>query len=181
MAISAEAVNVLEEEDDNIKSILLKYIDETPGIRYRELLRLTALSNGTLTYHLKMLEDSNCVRVDRHQRRMTRYYAVNVPIEESEVIGYIRSDTTRQIILFILKHDLCTFNEIVEYTKKAPSTVSWHLKRLRNARIILSIIQKEYHLYRVINRELVADVLYKYKESFVDKVVNNYTEIIEEL
>ena len=29
--------------------------------------------------------------------------------------------------------------------------------------------------------ELVSDVIYKYKKSFVDRVVNNYTEMVEEL
>jgi len=40
-------------EEDSIQIILLKHIDEYPGIRYRELLRLTDLSNSVLhiTYH----------------------------------------------------------------------------------------------------------------------------------
>jgi hypothetical protein len=37
------------------------------------------------------------------------------------------------------------------------------------------------HVYKVTNIELVTDVLYKYKESFIDKVVDNYTEIMEDL
>ena len=43
------------EEVFDIKGIILKYIDRVPGIRYRELLRLTSLTNGGLEYHLKIL------------------------------------------------------------------------------------------------------------------------------
>ena len=35
--------------------------------------------------------------------------------------------------------------------------------------------------YQIMSPELVSDVIYKYKKSFVDRVVNNYTEMVEEL
>jgi DNA-binding transcriptional ArsR family regulator len=82
--------------------------------------------------------------------------------------------------LFILERDLCTFNKIIEYTKKAPSTISWHLKRLKDAGII-SVYYGKYQLYKVTNREIVAEVLYKYKESFAARIIDNYTEMIDEL
>jgi hypothetical protein len=44
------------EEIFDIKGIILKYTDRVPGIRYRELLRLTGLVDGTLEYNLETLE-----------------------------------------------------------------------------------------------------------------------------
>jgi DNA-binding transcriptional ArsR family regulator len=85
--------------------------------------------------------------------------------------------------LFILERDLCTFNEIIEYTKKAPSTISWHLKRLKDAGII-SILYNTgrcQRLYKVRDFESITNVLSEYKERFADMIVNNYTEIIEDL
>jgi hypothetical protein len=35
--------------------------------------------------------------------------------------------------------------------------------------------------YQIMNPELVSDVLSKYKESFIDAVVNNYAHMVEEL
>lgn len=169
-----------EKLQDSIQSKLLKHIDEYPGIRYRELLRLTDLVNGVLTYHLSLLERSTQIRVNRSKAKTTRYYPINITPEESEVIGYIRNEPVRRIISFILEHNICTFNEIVDYTNKAPSTISWHLKKLKDAGII-SVQYGQYQLYRVTNREVVAEILYKYRQSFVEQVVDNYTEIIEEL
>ena len=37
------------------------------------------------------------------------------------------------------------------------------------------------NLYQIMNPELVADVLHKYKESFIDAVVNNYMHMVDEL
>src|SRR5215216_7074205 len=160
--------------------LLMKNIEQTPGIRYRELLRLTGLVNGVLSYHLSALERTNLIKVNR-ESRITRYYPVNVSDKESAILKFVRREPIRQILLFILEHDMCTFNEIVDHTGKAPSTVSLHLKRLREAGIIL-IRHGEYHqLYRVVERDLVAEVFSKYTTSFMDKVINNYNEMLEEL
>jgi predicted transcriptional regulator len=167
-------------EPADTKLLLMKHIEQTPGIRYRELLRLTGLVNGVLTYHLAALEKTDVIKVDR-ESRVTRYYPVGVSDKESAILKFVRQEPIRKILLFILEHDMCTFNEVVDHAEKAPSTVSSHLKRLKEARII-SVRHGEYHqLYSVIERDLIAEVLSKYTISFVDKVVDNYTEMLEEL
>ena len=161
------------------RTMLLRQIEENPGIRYRELLKLTGLANGVLTYHLAALEKTDVVKVDR-QSRMTRYYPVSVSDGESAILKFVRHEPVRQIVLFILDNELCTFSEIVDHTKKAPSTVSSHLKRLKEAGIV-SVRYGEYQLYRLASKDLVAEVLSKYRASFADKVVDNYAEMVEEL
>ena len=73
MSITIRSVN----EFDDPKYMLLTHIDNMPGIRYRELLRLTGLSNGVLAHHLSRLEKSSQIRVDRQkENRTTRYYSI---------------------------------------------------------------------------------------------------------
>lgn len=163
------------------KTIILRQIERNPGIRYRELLRLTSLTNGGLQYHLKILERSHKVKVDRHDGRRTRYYPLDIPTSESHILGCVRNNVARQIVFFILEHDLRMFGEVVEHTKKAQSTVSWHLKRLSEAGIISISYGPEYQLYSTVNNNLVKTVLCKYKETFIDKIANAYYEIFEEL
>ena len=178
MLITTRSVN----EFDDPKDILFRHINDMPGIRYRELLRLTGLSNGVLAHHLNGLEKSSQIRVDRQkENKTTRYYSIKIPTQESDILRHLRNNVPRQIIKLILEHDLCTFNEIVEHLKKASSTTSWHLKRLKEAGIISVKYVDGCHLYQIMNPVLMSDVLYKYKESFIDAVVNNYTHMIEEL
>jgi predicted transcriptional regulator len=161
------------------RTMLLRRIEENPGIRYRELLRMTGLVNGVLTYHLAALEKTDVIKVDR-ESRMTRYYPVSVSDSESAILKFVRHEPVRQIVLFILDKELCTFNEIVDHTKKAPSTVSSHLKRLKEAGIV-SVRYGEYQLFRLAAKDLVAEVLSKYRASFTDRIVDNYAELVEEL
>ena len=180
MQITNETITTTATTTVDAKVLLLNHIEQTPGIRYRELLRLTGFINGVLSYHLAALEKANMIKVDR-QSRMTRYYPISVSDSESAILKFIRHEPIREILIFILEHEMCTFTEIVEHTRKAPSTVSTHLKRLKEARII-SVRYGEYHqLYQVVKGELVAEVLSKYMPSFVDRVVDNYTEMLEEL
>jgi DNA-binding transcriptional ArsR family regulator len=167
-------------EVGDIRVLLMKHIEQTPGIRYRELLRLTGLVNGVLSYHLSALERANVIKVNR-ESRITRYYPVNVSDKESSILKFVRHEPIRQILLFILEHDMCTFNEIVDHTGKAPSTVSSHIKRLRGAGIVLVRHGENHQLYRVVERDLIAEVISKYTATFTDKVVDNYTEMLEEL
>jgi len=146
------------------KILILKQISETPGIRHREILRLTGLSNGALEYHLRILENTHKVNVDRSGGRRGRYYPVDILADESHILGFIRNNVSRQIITFILQHKLCTFNEILEQTKKAPSTLSWHLKRLSRATIISVTYGKEHQLYQVLNNKFVQFIIQIWRE-----------------
>lgn len=145
------------------KTVIITQIRETPGIRYMELLRLTGLSNGALEYHLRILEKSRQIKVDRSEGKRTRYYSIDILADESRIIGFIRNKVSRQIVIFILEHELCTFNEILGHIKKAPSTLSWHLKRLSKAAIISVTYGK---VYQVVDRKSVEEILFTYGERF---------------
>ena len=181
MDLKTESTDSYADSRNGSKALILQQIDKSPGIRYRELLRLTGLTNGGLEYHLKILEKLHKVQVDRHDGRRTRYYPLNISADESHILGCVRNNVARQIVSFILGHDLCTFGEIVEHIRKAPSTVSWHLKRISEAGIISIGYGREYQLYSIVNNNLVKEVLHKYKESFTDKIADGYYESFGEL
>jgi predicted transcriptional regulator len=165
---------------------LINIIEKNPGIRYRELLRSTNLSNGVLTYHLTELAGSNIINVER-RRGVTRYYSVQISSEESRVISHIRNVISRRILLLIIERGSCTLSEIAVLTNKAPSTISWYLQRLLDANIIKKKstssdgVYYKSRFYEVVNKILVLDMLSKYVESPFEKVVSNYSEIMEEL
>ena len=50
----------------------------------------------------------------------------------NNILKCVRHKPVRQIMLFILERVLNTTNEIVDHMQKAPSTVSLHLRRIRD-------------------------------------------------
>ncbi len=170
-----------EKEVNSIQERIIQFVNDFPGIRYRELLRITRVSNGVLSYHLNLLDNSGKVKVHRINNRTTRYFSHDVSSVESNSIGLLRQSTARKIILYILESGPCGFNDIVTYTKKVPSTVSWHLSRLKDANIIKVRKQNELNYYEIkIDKFTLQKLLNKYKSSFTEQIVDDYTNMINE-
>jgi predicted transcriptional regulator len=166
----------------DIRGEIFGFIAKNPGIRYRELIRLAGISNGVLTYHLGMLEKFGEIRIERmSNKRVTRYFTINIPKEDSDIISCFRSKVIRNIVFFVINNDLCTFTEIVDHVGKAPSTISWHVKKLREAGILRMIHGNDRLLYSITNKTVINRILLEYQETFTDRVIDNYADMIEKL
>jgi predicted transcriptional regulator len=82
--------------DKRIHEKILAHINESPGIRYRELLRLTGLSNGVLSFHLKKLKKSKLVKAKKLGYNTTRYYPIAVKANESNILDHVMNLTRRK-------------------------------------------------------------------------------------
>jgi predicted transcriptional regulator len=188
---SVYSINTLPE----LQQKLLLCIDENPGIRYRELLRLINFSNGVLSYHVNKLEKLDLVNVER-KNRLTRFFPRNISNEIMGILGNLRNQTSYEIIKLVYEMGPISQQEIVKYTRKASSTISWHMKKLLDDNIICikdkdfnydenrdfgnKIQYKKVKLYDLLNRNLVNDLIYK-TNKYIDSMVSNYSEMIDSL
>jgi DNA-binding transcriptional ArsR family regulator len=172
---------------------LLLSIDENPGIRYRELLRLINSSNGVLSYHINRLEKMDLVNVER-RARMTRFFPRNISDEIMGVMGSLRNQTSYEIIKLLHDRGPISQQEIIKYTRKAASTISWHMKKLLDDNIVCikdkNIIydgnndvgvkrqHKKLNLYDLLNRNIVNGLIYK-TNNYIDSTINNYSDIMD--
>jgi predicted transcriptional regulator len=149
---------------ESSKKILIQ-INECPGIRYRELLRSTGLSNGVLSFHLKKLQKSKLLRAKRIGYKVKRYYPIAVKANESDILDHIMHPTRRKIIFFLLTNSKCKLKEIAYCIDRAKSTTSFQLKSLKHAGII-SVLGEGYknkQFYRLKNKSRIIRTVKKYK------------------
>jgi predicted transcriptional regulator len=152
-----------QKEKNDKKRILLKIIDLYPGIRYRELLRKTNLSNGTLSRYLANLENCSTIKVIRLKNsNIIRYYPISTSNEETTILGYLKIKTTKDIIIKLVEKKSCTFNEIVGHIDKAQSTTSWNLKRLMDSEVIMKRRETKVSEFSLKNPLEVEKILEKY-------------------
>ena len=172
---------------------LLLSIDENPGIRYRELLRLINSSNGVLSYHINRLEKMDLVIVER-RAKMTRFFPRNIPNEIMGVMRFLRNQTSYQIIKLLYDKGPTSQPEIINYTGKAASTISWHMKKLLddnivcikdkniiydgNTDVVLKSQHKKLNLYDLLNRYAVNGMIYK-TNNYIDSTISNYSDIMD--
>jgi predicted transcriptional regulator len=151
------------------QSKVLKLILKNPGVRYRQLLRATGLSNGSLSNILRKLENSRSIIVNRTaNNRVTAYYPKNINTAELHIIENLRNNIDRRIIQYLLEQDQGNFYDIVNHSKRAPSTISWHLNRLKNGRLLTSTSRNgKPNTYKIINKNSVARILSKRLDTLV--------------
>jgi hypothetical protein len=67
------------------------------------------------------------------------------------------------------------------HTEKVPSTISWHIGRLKAANIIMVRKQNEFNYYEIgMDRLILHDLLSKYKTDFTEKIVDDYVDMVNE-
>ena len=164
------------------RHLIFNIISHIPGIRYRELLRITKFNNGTLSYHLLTLEKNLMIKVLRPEKgNITRYYPYLTPVEEALTLGYLRIKTSRQILMLLYSKRKTSFSYIVNHIKKAPSTTSWNLKRLLESDIVVKKKRNESFELSLKNPKLVEKLVNKPSDTLLDRSVDNYISLINNL
>jgi predicted transcriptional regulator len=100
-------------------------------------------------------------------------------VEQIGILKLARLKTDRHILLFLLQNETSTNEQLSEILHLSPSTVSWHIKKLVNAHILNASAVGRKIIYSIRDSELVSRVLIKYKESFLDILVDRFVEMWE--
>jgi predicted transcriptional regulator len=159
---------------------IMNIVEKNPGIKFREIMRETGLKNGVLSYHVRKLEETGSVKIDRKSGE-TRFYPLCVTDEESNLITSLRRDTQRHILLYLLNEKSLTFNEIVDKVKKAPSTVSTFLGKLVDENIVGIKMVDLRKVYFLRNIDMVREIIEKYNPVLLERTAYNFADIFSNL
>ena len=148
-------------------------IVDNPGIHLRELERKVDIPLGTIRYHIRVLEKRQLIII-RTEGKYKRYYAKGeIDRSDKDRLAVLRKELPRTIILFLMEFPGSTHSDLTEAIAVAPSTMSYHLKRL----VKDNIIEKEKGKYRVVDEEKIADLLIQYRQTFLDSLVDRFVRI----
>jgi len=165
---------------------LIELIGKNPGIQFRDLMRLTNLKNGVLSHHLRRLEKTESVKVERLTRQ-TRFYPRYFSDEESVVAKALRRKTPRDIIYTLMlnggdSRKGLDFSQIVSDVSKSPSTVSLYLSQLIKDNIVTTTLdfgrKRKYHLS---NKQLVDRLIEEHQPTTLEKSVSGFEDMINSL
>ncbi|MCD6572706.1 MAG: winged helix-turn-helix transcriptional regulator [Thermoplasmata archaeon] len=151
-------------------------IEEKPGLHKREIARTMGMSLSTIDYHLHYMEKKGLVEA-RTDGKYKRYFVKEKGgKEDRRIFSMLRQEVPRRILLFLLAHPRAIHKEICEHIGKAPSTISFHMKKLVKEGLVEEISMGKEKAYFVRNEARVIELLIKYKESFVDKAVDRFID-----
>ena len=166
--------NSTDNNNKNSRLTILSLINQLPGVRYNDLARITQHNNGVISYSLCTLEKNYCIKAIRcSNAKITRYFSISISDKYCPVIGYLKNETTRKIILFLYYNGESNFKKIQLHINKASSTTFWNLKRLLDDNIIVRLKTKKNNCYFIKNPSLVDKVI----QTFDDLLLDRDTEI----
>ena len=167
----------LQRENMDRKDTVLRIVQDNPGIRFNEIMRISKIRNGTLSHYVKKLEDEASIELERTPR-VTRLYPAGIGQREAKICKYLTKDSQKKLILFLLEKKIATSVEIREYLKKSPSVVSVNLSELFREKII----EKQYDIpsnkYSLKKPEQIRGIINEYYPNLLDQFSDNEKEML---
>ena len=108
--------------------------------------------------------------------KYSRYYLHDTDSKEKNTISILRQPILRKIILFILNNPQSSHKKICEYIKLAPSTTSFHLKKIVTYGLLIKNINGKESLFKIKDPQFIIDLIVRYKKTFLDNSVDNFLD-----
>jgi len=158
--------------------IILDVIEENPGIRFNDIMRVTNIRNGTLSHYVQKLERNGSIKLERTPR-VTRAYPIGIGSHEATICKYLTMPTQRKLILFLLKKEVVTSVEVRQFLRKSPSVISVNLNQLFRAKIINKKYDIPSNKYSLKNPREIKGVLKEYYPNLIEQLSENTIEMLD--
>lgn len=164
------------EDDSEVRSKIYDYIEKNPGAHLRMITRDLQLGMGATQHHLDVLAKSGRIK-SRRINVYRHYYAASVLEKEHRIIAFLRQETARDIMIYLLVHPGSTQSEIVNFKGFSAPTINWHMTRLEEAGLVTSAKEGRTTRYTIVDNHGVAAALKTYHENIWDKLLSRFAEL----
>lgn len=159
------------------RKMIFNQISKYPGTYIREMEKALSLSLGDLQYHLQQLEKADLISSHDDGRRK-RYFVKNeVNYFDREILSYIKMRTPRRIIIFLMIHPESSFKEILAEFHFTKGALSFHLKKLIKANIIINLKREKEMIYRIKDENRISQILIAYQSGILDEALNGFIDL----
>jgi len=149
----------------------------SPGMHFREMTRRLNLKPGVLRYQLNILEKQELIVGKKHSY-YTRYFGRDVlDPEEKNMVSLLRLKIPRHIIFYLLLYPDSCNKEILEEMTMPSSTLSYYLRKLVKADVLMDRVRGRNTYFTVRKPKLVMKLLTTYRTSFFDELTDRLTEL----
>ena len=145
----------------NRSVLLTDIIYKNPGLHFSEIIRVSGIKNGVLTYYLNKLESTGIINIKR-ERDKTRFYSPEINLEERKIIKFLRKETPKKIIFSLMDNSM-EYPEIVNRIGKSSPTISQNLSELLNNDLIFFKLENSKKKYFIKKHPFIKKLIKKYK------------------
>lgn len=151
-------------------------IKESPGIHFREISRRLEIPVGVVEYHIHYMLKREMI-VARKEGRYKRYYAEGKHgSREKRVFPFLRKKIPREILVNLLMEPGMRHRDLKERLGVSGSTLTFHLKKMIKKDVVEEQKEGKHKRFYVHDPESASKSLVMYRESFMDDLVDNFTD-----
>ena len=120
--------------DQFVRGQIYGYIKTNPGAHYNQIRREIDVKNGTLAYHLRVLEKTELIKSRKEGVRYRAFYPVGHKFPKKE--RFRLTNLQYRILKTIEKNEGLTQKDISAHLQKKPQTINYNIKVLQKAGLI---------------------------------------------
>ncbi len=169
-----------DEETSENRQRIYEFIKNNPGAHLRMICRELELAMGATQHHLAILEQSGRIKSKRINL-YRHYYASEVLDVQHALLAFLRQESARDILLYLIEHPNSTQSDIANFKNFSLPTISWHMSRLVESRIVSTRKEGKIIKYSVIDVKSVAALVRVYHPNIWDKLTDSLAEMFLEL
>jgi len=132
--VAGRIENVL---DNRNRYRIFSYVQKNPGCTPAEITTRQNMKNGTVKYHVQMLEAEGMIVLKR-MGKFTRLFRSASGSSDLERVAatYVRNETSRSLLQAIMDHPGITNSNLAEQFQLDKSSVHWHIDRFLKDRMV---------------------------------------------
>jgi predicted transcriptional regulator len=131
--VAGRIENVL---DNRNRFRIFSYVEHNPGCTPAEITARQNMANGTVKYHVQMLESEGMI-VLRRMGKFTRLFRSTGSSDLERVAAtYVRNETSRSLLQAIMDHPGITNSSLAEQFQLDKSSIHWHIERFLRDHLI---------------------------------------------
>ena len=158
-----------------IRQKIFTLLRENPGLHLSKIAKTLEQRVSLTEYHLRYLEKHEIITSDKHTGYSRYFLRDEATPKLKRNFSILRQETLLKIVLLLLKKEEAHHKEFLEYLDISPSTLSYHLNRLRKNKIIeINQQQGTGRVYLIKDPEELIAWLVKYKPY---RLLDGFTDI----
>jgi DNA-binding MarR family transcriptional regulator len=120
--------------DQFVRGQIYGYIKTNPGVHYNQIRRGMGIKNGTLSYHLSVLEKTELIKSRREGLKYRAFYPTGMKFPQNE--RFRLTELQISILDIIKENEGLNQKEIAKKLDKKPQTINYNIKVLEQADLI---------------------------------------------
>jgi len=120
--------------DQFVRGQIYGYIKTNPGAHYNQIRRDIDVKNGTLAYHLRVLEKTDLIKSRKEGVRYRAFYPVGHKFPKKE--RFRLTDLQMRVLKVVKTNQGLTQKDIAAELHKKPQTINYNIKVLEKAGLV---------------------------------------------